>query len=90
MNKPDRTGDAYNPTFRQYDRSTKFGYKLYYMIRNRQIAELEKMLDAVRLQIEFLEASAPEPVRDSEARKRIREAKSEELAILEKIAEVVR
>jgi hypothetical protein len=60
------------------------------MFAHREIADLEKMLDAVRVQIEFLEACAPEPMRDNELLKRIREAKTAELAILEKIAEVAR
>ncbi len=60
------------------------------MIAHSEITELERMLDAVRVQIDFLEASAPEATRDNELRKRIREAKSTELAILEKIAEIAR
>jgi hypothetical protein len=60
------------------------------MVAHGEIAELKKMLDGIRLQIELLEASAPEPMRDNELRKRIREAKTTELAILEKIAEIAR
>jgi hypothetical protein len=49
--------------------------------------DLHAMLNVVRIQIEFLEASAKHEPEDRELEKRVKKAKNREKVILEKLSE---
>ena len=57
------------------------------MATDRSIADLKGMLKGIRIQIELLEGQDSKAA-DKELRKRIKKAKSEELALLSKLREL--